>query len=78
MPEGRTQAYVIIEIFRFEDQSVVAKKKLFQLLFDRISSTFKISKNDIEITIFETPRHNWGIRGLPGDELDLDYDVNVK
>lgn len=31
----------------------------------------------VEITIFETPRHNWGIRGLPGDELSLDYPVKV-
>ncbi|GHU70367.1 hypothetical protein FACS189413_10620 [Bacteroidia bacterium] len=31
----------------------------------------------IEISIFETPKHNWGIRGLPGDELQIDYKVNV-
>ena len=38
---------------------------------------FNTSPQDIEITIFETPRHNWGIRGLPGDELTLTYNVNV-
>ena len=32
---------------------------------------------DLEITISETPRHNWGIRGLPADELGLTYEVNV-
>jgi hypothetical protein len=31
----------------------------------------------IEITLFETPRENWGIRGLPGDELSLNYKVQV-
>jgi hypothetical protein len=36
-----------------------------------------IHKNDVEITIFETPRENWGIRGLPGDELPLNYKVDV-
>lgn len=36
-----------------------------------------IMPNDIEITIFETPSHNWGIRGLPGDELSLDYNIKI-
>lgn len=37
-----------------------------------------IMPNDIEITIFETPSHNWGIRGLPGDELSLDYNIKIQ
>ncbi len=28
-------------------------------------------------TITETPKHNWGIRGLPGDELTLNYKANI-
>jgi hypothetical protein len=36
-----------------------------------------ILPNDIEITIFETPKHNWGIRGLPGDELNLNYKAEI-
>lgn len=27
------------------------------------------------MTFLETPRHNWLIRGLPGDELELNYKV---
>ena len=36
-----------------------------------------IAPQDVEITITETPRHNWGIRGLPGDELQLGYKINA-
>lgn len=42
-----------------------------------IASSSEISVNDVEITIFETPKENWGIRGLPGDELALNYKVEV-
>ncbi|MGP7819770.1 tautomerase family protein [Niallia sp. 01092] len=73
----RTEAYTIIEISVFEGRTVQAKKQLIHLLFDRISSEFHISPKDIEITIFETPKHNWGIRGLSGDELKLNYEVNI-
>jgi hypothetical protein len=36
-----------------------------------------ISANDVEITVFESPRHCWGIRGKTGDELPLTYRVEV-
>lgn len=76
-PPDKSQSYLIIEISMFEGRSVEVNKNLIRLLIKRISETFNISFNDIEITIFETPKHNWGVRGLPGDELDLGYKVDV-
>jgi hypothetical protein len=38
---------------------------------------FGISGQDLETTIFETPKHNWGFRGLPGDEHQLNYTIEV-
>jgi len=32
---------------------------------------------DIEIILIETPKYNWAIRGVAGDELSLNYKVNV-
>jgi 5-carboxymethyl-2-hydroxymuconate isomerase len=77
-PSGeRTERYTIIELSMFEGRTVDAKKQLIRLLFDRLDQEFAISNLDLEITIFETPKSNWGIRGLPGDELSLNYKVNV-
>ena len=66
-----------MKISIFEGRSVEAKKNLIKLLFERIEKELNIISNDIEITIFETPKCNWGIRGLPGDELVLNYNVKV-
>ncbi|GAE37459.1 tautomerase family protein [Halalkalibacter akibai] len=74
---GRTEAYTVIEVSMFEGRTVEAKKQLLKLLFERINNELGISPQDVEVTIFETPKHNWGIRGLPGDELALNYKVNV-
>jgi phenylpyruvate tautomerase PptA (4-oxalocrotonate tautomerase family) len=76
-PEGRSIQYTIIEISLFEGRSVVAKKTLYQLIFDRFECELGVSPNDIEITLTETPLHNWGIRGKPADELMLDYKIVV-
>ena len=76
-PAGRTERYTIIEISMFEGRSIETKKRLIRLLFERIHTEFAISSHDIEITITETPKHNWGFRGSPGDEIALNYNVEV-
>lgn len=76
-PSGRTERYTILEFSMFEGRSVEAKKTLIRLLFERFNTQLGISSQDLEITIFETPKHNWGFRGLPGDEHALNYKVEV-
>jgi phenylpyruvate tautomerase PptA (4-oxalocrotonate tautomerase family) len=76
-PSDRTEQYIIIEILLFEGRSVEAKKYLYRLLFERLKDNLSIEPLDIEITLIETPKYNWGIRGVAGDELSLNYKVNV-
>lgn len=76
-PTDRSEQYLIIEISIFEGRSLETKKNLIRLLIQEINRNFNIPLNDIEITIFETPKSNWGIRGLPGDELILNYQIEV-
>jgi phenylpyruvate tautomerase PptA (4-oxalocrotonate tautomerase family) len=76
-PSDRTDKYTIIEISMFEGRSPEAKKRLIQTLYSQVQTRAGVTPHDLEITIFETPRANWGIRGKPGDELLLDYKVNV-
>jgi 4-oxalocrotonate tautomerase family enzyme len=73
---GRSDRYTIIEVSMFEGRSTETKKQLLRLLMERLSTGLGMHTDDIEITIFETPRHNWGIRGLPADELQLPYTVD--
>ena len=76
-PSGRTTKYTIIEISMFEGRSVKTKKHLILLLFERVHQQLNILPQDLEITITETPKHNWGFRGMLGDEIELNYKVEV-
>ncbi len=76
-PEGRTDAYTVIEISLMSGRSIEAKKNLIHLLFQRIESTLGIAPVDVEITISESPASNWGFRGVTGDEAKLNYKVDV-
>ena len=75
--QGRTDRYIIIEISMFEGRATETKKHLIRLLFERINAAVQISPADVEITITESPKHNWGFRGEPGDEVGLGYKVEV-
>ncbi|MES2822836.1 MAG: tautomerase family protein [Pseudomonadota bacterium] len=77
MPVGRTDAYTIIEITMIEGRSVGAKKNLIRLLFERIKNQLNIEAINIEICIYESPACNWGFRGMHGDEIQLNYNINV-
>lgn len=76
-PPDRGEQYTILEISIFEGRSIEAKKRLINLLFQRLQADVGIPPHSVEITIFETPKTNWGIRGKPGDELMLNYQVSV-
>jgi phenylpyruvate tautomerase PptA (4-oxalocrotonate tautomerase family) len=76
-PKSASLRYTIIEISMFEGRSVDTKKALIRLLFERVGSECDRLPNEIEVTITETPRHNWGFRGMPGDEAGLSYKVEV-
>lgn len=76
-PDDRTDQYLIIEISMFEGRTLETKKKLIHQLYQNLSAQTTITPQDLEITLFETPPANWGLRGHPGDELKLSYKVNV-
>lgn len=74
-PPDRSSRYTIIEISMFEGRTKETKKELIRHIFRRFEEEQGITPQDVEITICETPKENWGIRGKPGDELALSYKV---
>ena len=72
----RAAHYLILEIVLFEGRSVEAKKRLMGALYRNLESLGFDAPN-VEIVLLESERHNWGIRGVPRDELNLEYRVGV-
>jgi phenylpyruvate tautomerase PptA (4-oxalocrotonate tautomerase family) len=69
-PPERTGNITIIEISLFPGRSKESKKNL--------EESPGIMGYDIMILLKEPPLHNWGIRGgLPADEVDLGFDVEI-
>ena len=76
-PVGRTEAYIIIEIMMIEGRAIETRKQLIRTLFERIHAQCAIGLQDIEIAILEAPKSDWGFRGKTGDEVVLNYKIEV-
>jgi 4-oxalocrotonate tautomerase family enzyme len=74
-PPDRSRRYTIIEVAMFEGRTQETKKEFIRAIFKALEEGAAIGPQDVEITINETPKANWGIRGKPGDELALNYKV---
>ncbi|MDQ4501718.1 tautomerase family protein [Sinomonas sp. ASV322] len=76
-PDDRGEEYTIIEISMFEGRTDAAKRALIAELFARVEAKAGVSPHSLEITITETPKLNWGIRGQNAADLALNYRVDV-
>lgn len=76
-PADRGRGYTIVDIHCFAGRSPEAKKRLLHLLMERLPTATGLQAAAFEITIHESPRENWGIRGKTGDELVLNYKVDA-
>ncbi|WP_129339128.1 tautomerase family protein [Cellulomonas endophytica] len=75
LPDGRSERYTLVEVLLFEGRTVATKKAFYAHVLAGLGA-LGTAPVDVEITLVETPRHDWSIRGVPGDELDLPYRVD--
>ncbi len=68
--------YTVIEISLFTGRSIEAKRRLYAAMADKLAP-FGLAASDIKVILHEVPRENWGLRGLPGSEVELGFKVEV-
>ncbi len=76
-PASRSEYYLIIEILMMEGRSEATKKELIKSLFANIAEQVGIANEDVEVLLLESPASHWGFRGKTGDEINLNYSVEV-
>lgn len=77
-PGGRSDAYTVIEINMMAGRKPETQKALIKSLFNELEHCLGLAPTDVEITIKEQQPHQWGFRGMTGDEVkDLAYKVRV-
>ena len=73
----RSDDYLMIEIVAFAGRTREAKRELIRRVYDDVAPALGVATDDVELVVIESPAESWGIRGRSGDELTLDYKVEV-
>ncbi|NTW38642.1 MAG: tautomerase family protein [Cellulomonadaceae bacterium] len=74
---ARGPAYLVIEVVCFTGRSPEAIRRLISALTDEVAPALGLAVDDLEAVVLESPATHWAIRGRAGDELMLDYRVDV-
>lgn len=73
----RGPGYLVIEVVCFTGRSPAAVRELIRRLTDDVAPRLGLPVDDLEAVVIESPPPHWAIRGQVGDELSLDYRVDV-
>ena len=71
--EIRTDKYCIIELTLFPGRSREMKAAVIAEITRLLGKRLGVPAGDVYIMINEPPLDNWGLRGVQGSELGLDY-----
>lgn len=78
VPSDRTDLFTLIEITILPGRSLATKKKLYELINDKLMESGYKNPNDIVIVLSEPELCNWGIRGgRPASEVDIGFRLDV-
>ena len=75
-PADRSSRTVFIEVMMFAGRSFETRKALYTSLLQTPHDDCGINAGDIELTLVETPRHDWLMRGRAGGEPRRNYNLN--
>ncbi|MDO1582616.1 tautomerase family protein [Rhizobium oryzicola] len=75
-PPNRGEKYLVIEITLFAGRSLDAKRRLYASIAKELAA-FDVPTDDIKVILIEVEPVNWGLRGVPANEIDLGYKINV-
>lgn len=68
--------FTVIEISLFTGRSLEAKRRLYASIVEE-AAAFGLEAADIKVLLHEVDRPNWGLRGKPGSEVELNFKVEV-
>ena len=75
-PETVKGWFINIDIFLYPGRSKGAKRALFHEMVKALEP-LGFEKENIMITLQEPLIENWGVNGVPADEVDLGYALDV-
>ena len=72
----KDERFMLISIDLFEGRSLAAKRALYAAIVRNLAA-FDIPADHVKVLLREIPTENWGLRGKPGSEIELGFEIKV-
>jgi len=59
----------LVKIDMWEGRSEEAKEKLIRNVSDTVARTLDISLDHVTVILYDVPKSNWGIKGVPCSKM---------
>ena len=73
---AQPEKFTLITIDMFAGRSIEAKRALYLGIVENLEA-LGIPRDHVNIVLHEVARENWGLRGLPGSEIEVGFNIDV-
>jgi phenylpyruvate tautomerase PptA (4-oxalocrotonate tautomerase family) len=75
-PASRNRPHIFIQVTLFSGRSLQTKQQLHNEIGKRLEAA-GIPPSDVGVVMLESPRENWSVAGVPSDQVDLGFRVEI-
>ena len=75
-PASRNRPDVFIQVTLFSGRSPETKQRLHNEIAKRLEAA-GIPPGNVGMVLLESPRENWSVAGIPSDQVDLGFRVEI-
>ena len=72
----KDERFMLISIDLFEGRSLAAKRALYAAIVRNLAA-FDIPVDHVKVLLREIPTEDWGLRGKPASEIELEFEIKV-
>jgi phenylpyruvate tautomerase PptA (4-oxalocrotonate tautomerase family) len=75
-PASRNRPDIFIQVTLFSGRSLQTKQRLHDEIAKRLEAA-GIPPASVGVVMLESPRENWSVAGVPSDQVDLGFQVEI-
>ena len=73
---AQPENFTLITVEMFAGRSLEAKRALYRGMVEALAP-LGIAHDHVNIVLHEVARENWGLRGVPGSEIEVGFKIDV-
>jgi hypothetical protein len=75
-PASQNPPALLVQVTLFSGRSAQTKERLHRTIAQNLEAV-GVPANEVAVVMIESPRENWSVAGVPSDQVDLGFRVDI-